>query len=61
MTLLGATAIHALGWMLLHFLWQGALIAGGLRVALSALPEARARERYAPAALRSSVCCSRHQ
>src|ERR1700728_4334713 len=37
---------NALGWTLLHFLWQGALIAGVLAAAFALLPHARSRARY---------------
>ncbi len=43
---LGAT-IYALGWSLLHFLWQGALIALCLEVALVALRKSSSDVRYA--------------
>jgi beta-lactamase regulating signal transducer with metallopeptidase domain len=38
---------NALGWTLLHFLWQGALIAGLLAAALALLRQAGSRARYA--------------
>ena len=38
---------HALGWTLLHFLWQGALIAVLLAGALALLRSASSRSRYA--------------
>jgi beta-lactamase regulating signal transducer with metallopeptidase domain len=38
---------NALGWTLLHFLWQGALIAGLLAAALALLRHAGSRARYA--------------
>ncbi len=38
---------HALGWTLLHFLWQGALIAVLLASALALLRSASSRSRYA--------------
>jgi len=40
------TLIYALGWTLLHFLWQGALIAILAAFALTALRNATARTRY---------------
>ena len=40
---------RALGWTLFHFLWEGALIAGLLAVALSVLKPSAARLRYATA------------
>jgi beta-lactamase regulating signal transducer with metallopeptidase domain len=39
--------VNALGWTLLHFLWQGALIAGLLTAALALLRHAGSRARYA--------------
>lgn len=39
--------ILALGWTLLHFLWQGLLIAGATALALAALRNARPEARYA--------------
>ena len=39
--------IYALGWSLVHFLWQGALIAIGLELALLALHRASVEVRYA--------------
>jgi len=38
--------ITQLGWTLLHFLWQGALIAGGAALGLMALRHARPQARY---------------
>jgi beta-lactamase regulating signal transducer with metallopeptidase domain len=43
--------VQVLGSVLLHFLWQGALIAGVLWLLLGALPRARAQARYA-------ACCA---
>jgi beta-lactamase regulating signal transducer with metallopeptidase domain len=42
--------VDAVGWALLHFLWQGALIAGGLELALACSPRSRSSLRYA-------ACC----
>lgn len=39
--------VQALGWTLLHFLWQGLLIAGATALALAALRNARPEARYA--------------
>ena len=39
-------SIQALGWSLLHFVWQGALIGAGLFLALLALRRASAQARY---------------
>lgn len=49
-TLAGSAGVQALGWTLLHFLWQGAIIAAALAVALAGLPRGLARARYA-------ACC----
>lgn len=43
--------IDALGWTLVHFLWQGALIAAALCVADLALAKSRAAARYLAACL----------
>jgi len=43
--------IRAVGWALVHFLWQGTLIAGGLAVILAVA-------RRAPATLRYAVSCA---
>jgi HEAT repeat protein/beta-lactamase regulating signal transducer with metallopeptidase domain len=40
-------ATHALGWALVHFVWQGAALAVLLGVALALMPQAAARARYA--------------
>ena len=39
--------IQALGWTLLHFIWQGALIAAGLALTLTVMGRAAAQTRYA--------------
>src|SRR2546421_385958 len=51
---------HALGWTLIHFLWQGALIAALLAVALAWLRGAGSRARYAAgcAAMVLMVVCA---
>jgi beta-lactamase regulating signal transducer with metallopeptidase domain len=49
--LAGRAEVHALGWALIHFLWQGALIAAALRIALALLPRARSSARHA-------ACCA---
>ena len=41
------TAISALGWALVHFVWQGAALALLLAAALAIVPQAAARTRYA--------------
>src|SRR3981081_1913187 len=38
--------VTAVGWTLLHFLWQGALIAGVLAAAMFLLRKASAQTRY---------------
>ncbi|HEV2322954.1 MAG TPA: GWxTD domain-containing protein [Terracidiphilus sp.] len=43
--------VHALGWALLHFCWQGALIALLLACVLAVIPERLSQLRYA-------VCCA---
>jgi soluble lytic murein transglycosylase-like protein/Zn-dependent protease with chaperone function len=49
--LASSAPVHACGWMLLHFVWQGTLIAAVLWLALASLPRAHARARYA-------ACCA---
>ena len=39
-------ATHALGWALVHFLWQGAALAILLGVALAVIRPTAARTRY---------------
>lgn len=39
--------VQALGWTLLHFVWQGLLIAGATALAMAALRNARPEARYA--------------
>ena len=46
-----STLIEALGWTLLHFLWQGAAVATALWVVLRAGKELSPRVRYTAAAL----------
>jgi hypothetical protein len=43
--------VQVLGFVLLHFLWQGVLIAGALWLLLAGLPRARAEARY-------TACCA---
>lgn len=43
-------AVHRVGWCLVHFVWQGALVAAGLAVLLALL-------RKQSACLRYGVCC----
>ena len=41
------TIVEGVGWVLLHFVWQGALIALALAIALAVTGERQARLRYA--------------
>src|SRR6266487_2113487 len=41
------SAIHTLGWTLIHSLWQCALAAAGLAALLTVVPARAARSRYA--------------
>lgn len=50
-TFLMHPAVQALGWSLLHFLWQGSLLALLLWVVQFAVPASMARVRYAAASL----------
>ena len=47
---LGGAVGDVLGWTLLHSLWQGALVAGGLALVLRFVPCAmpRVRVRFSP-------------
>ncbi len=45
-TLLSSSAIHALGWVLLHSLWQGFVLAVLLKTALSVSKKTSANTRY---------------
>lgn len=47
MPLLSSPLAHALGWALLHLLWQGVVVAGILGAALALLSRHSARTRYA--------------
>ncbi len=49
--LIAEPLIQAMGWTLLHFLWQGAVVAAMLAVVLAALKNKRANLRY-------MVCCA---
>ncbi len=49
--LLTGPVVEALGWALLHLLWQGALIAGILAAALSLLSRRNSSVRYAAACI----------
>src|SRR5437899_9149003 len=41
------SAIHTLGWTLMHSLWQDTLAAAGLAALLTVVPARAARSRYA--------------
>src|SRR5436309_7272763 len=41
------SAIHTLGWTLMHSVWQGTLAAAGLAALLTVVPARAARSRYA--------------
>jgi len=49
-------AVAAVGWALLHFVWQGALIGCVTAVALTALRNARPQRRYLAACLGLLLC-----
>jgi beta-lactamase regulating signal transducer with metallopeptidase domain len=51
LSFLSASAVHDLGWTLLHFLWQGLLLAAMLELILSFMRSATARHNLALAAL----------
>ena len=42
----GHPVVHRLGWTLLHFLWQGAVVAGLFAVAHVCLPKRSSNARY---------------
>lgn len=50
------TLVSTLGWALLHFVWQGALIGLAAAVALTALRNARPQTRYAVACVALMLC-----
>jgi bla regulator protein BlaR1 len=50
--------VEALGWTLLHFVWEGAAIALALGAALGVLPSSRARYAVAGAALAAMLASS---
>ena len=43
---MSSVLVQAVGWALLHFVWQGALVAAVLAIALSVAPVRAARVRY---------------
>ena len=51
-----APAVAAIGWALLHFVWQGALVGCVTALALTALRNAAPQRRYAVACLGLLVC-----
>ncbi len=52
----GNSAVAALGWVLLHALWQVALITGAAAIALRTLRRATPQARYAVCAVALSAC-----
>lgn len=48
--------VSTLGWALLHFVWQGALIGLAAAIALAALRNARPQTRYAVACIALMLC-----
>jgi beta-lactamase regulating signal transducer with metallopeptidase domain len=54
-SLLGQPAAQAIGWALLHFIWQGALIGALTALALGALRKGAADVRYVVAAIGLSL------
>ncbi|QCP14872.1 M56 family metallopeptidase [Pseudoduganella umbonata] len=48
--------VDALGWALVHFLWQGALVGAATALVLAALPAARPQLRYAIACAGLLAC-----
>jgi D-alanyl-D-alanine endopeptidase (penicillin-binding protein 7) len=56
MSLTAASLVTSIGWTLLHFVWQGALIGCATAVALIAMRNARAEQRYALACSALVLC-----
>lgn len=52
----GAHIVASIGWTLVDFLWQGALVGCAVAAALFALRKADARQRYAVACAGLSLC-----
>ena len=48
--------VPALGWALLHFLWQGALVGAVAALLLAQLHDARAQARYAVCLVALAAC-----
>lgn len=53
---LSASLIDSIGWTLLHFLWQGALIGCATALALTAMRNARPQQRYLVACIGLLAC-----
>ncbi|UUZ48401.1 hypothetical protein LP420_37240 [Massilia sp. B-10] len=54
--MMAAPLTDSLGWTLLHFLWQGALIGAAAALALAALRRAAPTHRYAVACTALLAC-----
>ena len=54
-TIVNEPAVQAIGWALLHFVWQGTLIAGVAAVALRLLRQSAADVRYVVATIALSL------
>lgn len=52
-----STWSHALGWMLIHFLWQGLAVAAALWLGLSMIPRRRCAMRYNVSILALAAVC----
>ena len=52
----GAHIVASIGWTLIHFLWQGALIGAAVALALFVLRKARAEHRYTVACTGMFLC-----
>lgn len=48
--------LHAIGWALIHFLWQGALVAGAAAFLLMLTNNAKPQTRYAIACIALLIC-----
>jgi D-alanyl-D-alanine endopeptidase (penicillin-binding protein 7) len=56
MSIVAASLVSSIGWTLLHFVWQGALIGCATAVALIAMRNARPEQRYALACTALLLC-----
>jgi bla regulator protein BlaR1 len=56
MSIVAASLVTSIGWTLLHFVWQGALIGCAAAVALIAMRNARPEQRYAVACTALLLC-----